>query len=237
MRKHLEVDIPKDAEAEVENVKQLRASVFTRTRIAALSFLLVLALGAVGATHAFVQFTANQSPNRDTVARISVRIGEKASLDAATVYDEGGEYALGLNNKVVFVEAGDAPTELKGTVTVSIIPEVESKTFANNAGETVSDGYQAFAQEWSALKQETIDGVEWDYIETSIVKVYLAQGWSNNWTFQKNNGIFKYNKALEPGEKTDNLISGVAMQDTVNKDTYKSVKLSVLARTVQASEE
>ena len=237
MAKNINIEVPKETETEVVNKKSIRSTVFTRTRIAALSLILVLALGAVGATNAYLQWTANQSPNRGTSAKVSIKIGEKASLDAEAVYDTDGEYDLGLNKKVVFVEADDGPTDLAGTVTVSVIPEAESKTYSSNDGALLADGYQTFAQEWSTLKQETIDGVEWDYIETTLMKVYLAQGWSTNWTFQKNNGIFKYNKTLEPGEKTDDLISGVVLQDTVNKDTYRNIKLSVLARTVQAGEE
>ena len=237
MPKNLNIEIPKDAETEIVNKKAMRSSVFMRTRIAALSLILVLALGAVGATQAYIQWTANQTPNRGTNSRIGIRIGEKTAVDADAVYDTDGEYDLGLDKKVVFVEAEDGPTDLSGTVTVSVVPIAESNTYADNNGNKLSDGYQAFAEEWSALKQETIDGVEWDYIETTLMKVYHAQGWSNNWTFQKNNGIFKYNKPLARGEKTDDLISGVVMQDTVNKSTYKSIKLSVIARTVQAGEE
>ena len=235
MNKNLNIEVPKDAETEVVNKKSLRTNVFTRTRIAALSLILVMALAAVGGTQAYIQWTANQTPDRGTSARISIRIGEKASLTADAVYDTNGNYSLGTDKKVVFVEAGSGPTELEGTVTVSVIPQAESKTFSDNNAQLVSDGYQTFSQEWSALKQETIDGTTWDYIETSLMKVYLAQGWDEHWTFQKNNGIFKYNETLKSGEKTSDLISGVVLQDTVNKDTYKNIKLSVLAQTVQAS--
>ena len=236
MAKNINIEIPKGAETEVINKKNLRSNVFTRTRIAALCLILVISLGVVGGTQAYMQWTANQTANRESSGRISIRIGEKTSLTADATYDTDGNYSLGANKKVVFVEAGSGPTELEGTVTVSVIPQAESKTFSDNNSQQVSDGYQTFTQDWSSLQQETdSDGTTWDYIETSLMKVYLAQGWSDNWTFQKNNGIFKYNKTLKSGEKTDDLISGVVMQDSVNKDTYKNIKLTILAQTVQTT--
>ena len=228
--------IPKHMAADVTRERSLKNIIFTRTRIVVLAFIFILSLSIAG-TLAYLTYSANQTPNRYSDGKVAIRIGEKASLNANAVYDTDGEYDLGLNKKVVFVEAGNDPTDLAGNVTVSVIPEAESKTYSSNDGTLLADGYQTFAQEWSSLKQETIDGVTWDYIETSIMKVYLAQGWSTNWTFQKNNGIFKYNKTLKPGEKTDDLISGVILQDSVNKDTYRNIKLSMLVRSVYADTE
>ena len=238
MSKSFEVTIPKDAEADVVNQRSLRKSIFTRTRIALASFVMVMALGAVGATHAYLSWTANQDPYGSVLGRLQVSVGERTSLTADAVYDTDGSYDLGKNKKVVFVQSGLYPTSLDGTITVSVIPEVESQNYADNNGNSLAGAYQTFSQDWSSLKQETdSSGVTWDYIETSIMKVYLAQGWSENWSFQKGNGIFKYNKVLKKDEATEPLISGVVMQDTVNMSAYRNIKLTVIARSVQAEAE
>ena len=231
-KKNLEVDIPKGVDTEVHRRHSLKNSIFTRTRIAALSFVLVLALAVTG-TLAYLAYTGNQTPNRSSIGEVAVRIGEKTSIDANPAYDTDGEYPLGKDKKVVFVAHSDNPSAISENVTVSILPQVESKQYSDNQGNALSDGYLSFNEEWSALKQETdSDGKTWDYIETSVMKVYLAQGWSTNWTFQSSNGIFRYNKSLSKGEKTDDLISGVVLQDSVKASDYKSVKLAVIAQAV-----
>ena len=231
MRKNLQVEVPRGAHTEVQRRRGLKKSIFTRTRIAVLSLILVLSLSVTG-TLAYLQWTANQTPNRASLGEVQVRIGEKASLDATSYeFDKDGDYSYGKDSKVVCVAAGDKANEQNENVYVSIVPQVESYQYSDNAGSKLSDAYMSFEENWSELKQETdTSGKTWDYIETSIMKVYLAQGWSNNWTYQSSNGIFRYNKALEKGQKTDNLISGVVLQDTVNVSNYRNVKLTVIAQ-------
>lgn len=237
MKKNLEVDIPRGVDTEVHRRRSLKNSIFTRTRIAALSFVLVLVLAVTG-TLAYLAYTANQTPNRLSVAETEIKIGEKASLDATPVYNEGKTYNFGKDKKVVFVAAGDKPNQIDENVSVSIVPQVESYQYAeySSTGTTaIEGGWLSFNEEWSALKSETDeDGKTWDYLETTVMKVYLAQEWSTNWTFDKSSGVFKYNKSLKKGEKTTDLISGVVLQDTVKESDYRSIKLTVIAQAIQS---
>ncbi len=231
--KNIAIDVPNDKTTEVVRQKGLRKGTYSQARIAVLIFTLVLALG-IGATFAYVVYTANQTPNRATFAEVALHIGEQASLTATPVYDTAAEYSLGTDSKYVFVKNSDNSTAQDETITVSVIPLVESNQYADYEGNALSDGYMAVTEEWSTLRQETIDGTTRDYIETSVMRVYLAEGWSDDWTFQQSDGTFKYNKTLAKGESTSKLISGVVIQDSVNYTDYKSIKLSVIAQAIQA---
>lgn len=231
--KNIAIDVPNDKTTEVVRQKGLRKGTYSQTRIAVLIFTLVLALG-IGATFAYVVYTANQTPNRSTFAEVALHIGEQASLTANPVYDTPAKYSLGTDSKYVFVKNDDNQTAQDETIVVSVIPLVESKQYADYEGNSLSDGYMSITEEWSTLRQETIDGKTRDYIETSVMRVYLAEGWSDDWTFQQSDGTFKYNKTLAKGESTSKLISGVVIQDSVNYTDYSSIKLSVIAQAIQA---
>lgn len=231
--KGMHFDVPSNKPSEIVRQRSLRKGTFSQARISALVLTLVIALG-VGGTLAYVVYTANQTPNRTTYAEVSLHIGEQASLDATPVYDEDATYSLGTDNKYVFIKNDDNSTAQDETVTVSVVPLVESLQYTNYEGTALSDGYISVTEEWSTLRHDTIDGTQRDYIETSVMRVYLAQGWSQDWTFQQADGTFKYNKTLAKGESTSKLISGVVLQDSVNYSDYRSIKLSVIAQAIQA---
>ena len=237
-RSEMDLDIPRNTNADLTRVRSLRTPVFTRTRIMVLALALVAALSISG-TLAYLAWTTNQTPNRVVPGQTVIKIGEKASLDADSyTYDTDGGYNFGFDKKVVAITAGDGGGQVGENVYVSLVPEAESNQYAEYSATgsptALSGGYVSFNEEWSALKQETIDGTTWDYIETSVMRVYLAQGWSDKWTFQSTNGVFRYNEVLQKGETTPNLVSGVVLQDSVKASDYKSIKLSVLAQAIQA---
>ena len=232
MRKNLEVDVPKGAHTEVQRKQGLKKSIFTRTRIAVLSLILVLSLSVTG-TLAYLQWSANQTPNRSGIGQVDIRIGERASIDATAVkYNEDGTYDAGQTSKVVAIYAGESQGQLEESVSVSLVPEVEAKNVKDTDNKTVSDAFLAFNENWSDVKTDSTTNC--DYIDTSIVKVYLAQGWSDNW-LRNSDGTFTYKQTIKKGEKTTDLVTGVVLTDGVNSTDYSSVRLSVIARSVQST--
>lgn len=63
--------------------------------------------------------------------------------------------------------------------------------------------------------------------------LHLADGWQNNWFYK--DGWFYYNKILQPGETTTQLLAGVTLTDPDKAESYKSytVKVDVLADILQ----
>ena len=229
MKKNLEIDVPKGAHTEVKREHNLKKSIFTRTRIVCLCLILVVSL-SIGGTLAYLTFTSNQTPNRAGVASADVRIGERTSIEATEVtYDTDGSYSGGQNSKVVAVYAGTSEGQVEENVTVSLVPQAESDSFIDTSGTVQDGGYANFNQNWSGVQTDATTGC--DFIETSILRVWLAEGWSDNWTFN-GDGTFSYKTTIKKGEKTTELMTGVTLQSGVKKDDYKSIKVVVIAQGV-----
>ena len=229
MKNNLEFDIPKNARTEVKREHTLKKTIFTRTRIATLCLILVILL-SFGATLAYLVFTANQTPNRAGAGVADVRIGERVSIEATAVtYDTDGSYAAGQNSKVVAVYAGTSGGEVEENVTVSLVPQAESDSFIDTSSTAQNGGYANFDQNWSGVQTDATTGR--DFIETSIVRVWLAEGWADNWTFNAD-GTFTYNTTIKKDEKTTDLMTGVTLQSGVKATDYKSIKVVVIAQGV-----
>ena len=233
MPKNFEVKIPKDAETEVVNKKALRSNVFTRTRIAALSFLLVLALGAVGATHAYVQWTANQTPNRDVPGSVEIEIvetnidkdGNSTELDTETSDTTNGTAAGGNGNKVVAVKSDNDPNRVEEVARVQFVPEFESND--------VTDAHIAISEYWGkGVQQDATTGKY--YLETDVLLLWLDDNWSTSWSYN-DNGAFYYKKVLQKNTKTPTLLTGATLKDDVNKSDYKSIKVKVVAEALEVT--
>ena len=226
MKKNLAVDVPRDAETEVNRIRGLKKSIFTRTRIACLCLVMVLAL-SVSSTLAFEKWSGNATPNAGWMSYVKLRIGESSTGDV--VFDKDGTYGGGYGGKNVEIYAGTSEATLPMTVWVSLVPELESKQYKNTDDDTITGGLASMAQDWSNIHTDTSTGHQ--YIETAAVKVWLADGWSDKWSF--GGGIFKYNEVLKKGEQTGLLVAGVELQDTVNRSDYQSIKLKVIAKGVE----
>ena len=229
-KNNLDLNIPKNTDARITREHTLRNTIFTRTRILVLALALVAALSITG-TLAYLTWTSNQTANRATQAEVKVRIGERTSISSTDVkYDTDGNYANGVGNKVVAFYSEEAPNIQNEKITVSLVPEIEAKDIKDTSGNTVSNAYLSFEENWSSIQN---DGSH-DYIETSVVRVYLADDWSDNWS-QNVDGTFTYKQTLAAGEKTTDLVTGVTLVDTVSSTDYKSVRLSVLAQAIQST--
>ena len=226
----MDLDIPRNTNADLTRVRSLRTPVFTRTRIMVLALALVAALSISG-TLAYLAWTTNQTPNRVTMGTAELKIGERATATAEYTYDTDGEYKFGTDTKRVLVTAGKATTQHDINVTVSLVPQVETKNVKNTDGEAVGDVMGMFDQDWSSIFTDS-DGR--NYIETTVMRVYLADGWSEKWT-RNQDGTFTYNEALKAGESTSELVSGVVLRDTVNASDYESIRLGVVAQSTMAS--
>ena len=229
-RTEMDLDIPRNTNADLTRVRSLRTPVFTRTRIMVLALALVAALSISG-TLAYLAWTTNQTPNRVTMGTAELKIGERATATAEYTYDTDGEYKFGTDTKRVLVTAGKATTQHDINVTVSLVPQVETKNVKNTDGEAVGDVMGMFDQDWSSISTDSDDR---NYIETTVMRVYLADGWSEKWT-RNQDGTFTYNEALKAGESTSELVSGVVLRDTVNASDYESIRLGVVAQSTMAS--
>ena len=229
-RTEMDLDIPRNTNADLTRVRSLRTPVFTRTRIMVLALALVAALSISG-TLAYLAWTTNQTPNRVTMGTAELKIGERATATAEYTYDTDGEYKFGTDTKRVLVTAGKATTQHDINVTVSLVPQVETKNVKDTDGEAVGDVMGMFDQDWSSISTDSDDR---NYIETTVMRVYLADGWSEKWT-RNQDGTFTYNEALKAGESTSELVSGVVLRDTVNASDYESIRLGVVAQSTMAS--
>ena len=229
-RTEMDLDIPRNTNADLTRVRSLRTPVFTRTRIMVLALALVAALSISG-TLAYLAWTTNQTPNRVTMGTAELKIGERATATAEYTYDTDGGYKFGTDTKRVLVTAGKATTQHDINVTVSLVPQVETKNVKDTDGEAVGDVMGMFDQDWSSISTDSDDR---NYIETTVMRVYLADGWSEKWT-RNQDGTFTYNEALKAGESTSELVSGVVLRDTVNASDYESIRLGVVAQSTMAS--
>lgn len=232
MKRKLEVDIPKCDHAEVDRKRSLKSSLFTRTRIAALSLCLILALSVTG-TLAFLSYTANQTPNRVSTGEVELHIVEdvgNASGGATAVVDQdqsGVYYARG--NKKVRVFAGTAANRVDEKVRVSFVPEIESKTY--------SGANMLLSENWTntALGENATDGKYLLLTTTTStgsgkIKLLLANDWDTYWDYS--DGTFTYKDTLGKGEATTYLLEGVNL-DGDSSVLYGNVKINVIASAIQ----
>ena len=106
---------------------------------------------------------------------------------------------------------------------MQFVPEVESK---QNSGSNV-----AITEFWGkGVQGNSTDGF---YLETSVLKLWIASDWADHWVY--NNGAFYYNKVINKGEETPVLLTGVTLQDSVNKSDYASFKVKVVADALQVT--
>ena len=234
-KNNLDLNIPKNTDARITRERTLRNTTFTRTRILALALVLIVALSITG-TLAYLTWTSNQTANRATTGTINLKIGEKNATATEYTYNTDGTYSAGDGNKKMLVEIDNTPSAQKSYVKVSLVPLVSSKSYSNPSN-TTQEGFASFNQDWSNLQTETKDGKTRYYISTGVVKIYLADGWnsaggskSGVWQWSSVDGTFSYSEPLSAGEKTQELLSGVEMVDTVNSDTYKGYKLQVVVQ-------
>ena len=219
----MEIDIPKGTEPELVNQHKLRKTIFTRTRIAALCLLLILSLISAG-TLAYLQYTANQTPNRDGVGELEMHIAETVSdgTNSTEAIDTDSDFVAGLDTKQVKIRQGTANNRTDEKIRVSFFPVVTSKE--------KTDANVAFDETWSALKTDT-NGT---YIETDIVKLYVdnVNTSDTGWTYD-NDGTFTYNSLLKKGEDTSVILKGVTMADGASYSDYNSIKVKVIADGIQ----
>ena len=233
MKKNLAVDVPRDAETEVDRIRGLKKSIFTRTRIACLCLVMVLAL-SVSSTLAFEKYSGNATPNRGFLGKVELKIGERVGAGTAqttSAWNTDGNYDYGLGNKVICVKAPDSVDELGEEVTVSIVPEVVSKRLVDADGNPVPaetlEAKALYNGTWTTVQSDA----NGDFVETSIFKIYLSNigDGENQWTMQ-NDGTFKYNSTLTQGQITSDLVKGIVLQDSINITDYYSATVSIVAR-------
>ena len=235
MKKNLAVDVPRDAETEVDRIRGLKKSIFTRTRIACLCLVMVLAL-SVSSTLAYEKWSGNATPNRTGgMVDVSLKIGERKSADSTTITYEDGNFDYGKDSKYVRIEMSDKLTEADARVAVSILLELKSKNYRNsdNTLVTAEDAYVAYNGDWSSVKQETQDEAGAGktrryYVETSVARIYLADDYASNWIYA--NGVFEYNKTLGKGAKSADLVTGIMLLDDSLANEYASVRVKIVAR-------
>ena len=220
-KKNLEIEIPTNAKAEVSRERKLKKTIFLRTRVALLCLVFVLAL-SVGGTLAYLTWTANQTPNRTASGEVALQIVENGTAieDAyATQEVDSGE-----GNKTVQIKSTDEPDRADEIVRVTFVPEVAAKDGTGNV---------SMSETWSEVKTETVDGETKHFVETELLKLYLADDWSSHYLYK--DGVFYYNKVVAKDTTTEELLSGVTLQNDVNKADYGDVKVNVIADAIQSS--
>ena len=255
MRKNLAVDIPRDAETEVDRIRGLKKSIFTRTRIATLCLVMVVALSVTG-TLAFEVWTGNTTPNRGNLGVSEIQIGEKLNGNGTYVYDldeTGNTVQQGAANKKVRVKMEKRTDNIDSNVTVAIIPMAAS-SFEGTRNANGTDAYYAsygnkeygwssFDQTWTGEEPSKDEDGKW-CIETDVLRVYLADGWNDGASDPEGDGgywewvdgVFAYSTTRASGEETQDLVSGVVFRDSVDvANDYTNYKLQIVARSVAAT--
>ena len=245
MRKNLAVDIPIDAETEVQRIRGLKKNIFTETRIALMCLVLVVALTVTG-TFAYdrAEYTGNETPNRTSDGVIELKIVESINGGPEVVDQDIDNVPEGEQKKKVKIRTGTEVNRAPEIVHVSFVPQVymnfaatvdpEDPPEASKTGES----NVAFNETWSKI---LYDGDK-PYIETDLVKLYLDADELKYWTY--NNGTFTHKEALERGQETGYLLTGVVAGDLLNDATsgssradYGAIKVNVIAEAVQESAE
>ena len=260
MKKNLAVDVPRDAETEVDRIRGLKKSIFTRTRIACLCLVMVLAL-SVSSTLAYEKWSGNATPNRGYYADTELIIGEGLNGNAIsyTVSETGNDVTQGASNKKVRVKMANKPNIVDSYVTVALVPMAGSTSFNqasdpngtqnpttnayyNNPAGTPEYGYAFFDQTWSG-SSPVYEGGKW-YIETDVMRLYLSNDWNNTaadpagkggcWVWS--DGAFKYSVTRSAGQETQNLLEGVVFREGVNvENDYTYYQVQVVAQVTAAS--
>ena len=240
MRKNLAVDIPKDAETEVDRIRGLKKSIFTRTRIATLCLVMVLGLSVSG-TLAFESWVGNTTPNRGNWADVDIHIVEE--VNGGQMIDENASnVSFGYGMKKVKFKRDDLGTEYPDKLRVSFVPEMQ-KTQARPTGETtgsaamtvsvpladentnnadmygkIEDGTQLVTDE----DGNVTNGVTSKYIRYGNLVLWLNSDELTNWSYE--NGAFTYTKGtgstqgtLSRNEETGYLLMGVDWADNVKE--------------------
>ena len=235
MRKQrLNIDIPKNSNAEITREHNLKDPIFNRTRIAALCLVLLIAL-CVGGTLAYLTWTSNQTSNRTDLGSVEIEIVEtnKVGTTSTTVdtsntnagEETKGNSEGGRDTKVVKVKSDDDDNRVEEAVRVMFVPELESK---QTEGANI-----ASTEYWGkGVQGNSTDGY---YVETDVLKLWLADDWADNWSYD--NGAFYYKKVLKGNTTTPELLKGVTLQDSANKSDYASIKVRVVAEALQIEPE
>ena len=230
MRKNLAVDIPKDADTEVQRVRGLKKSIFTRTRIALLCLVMVISLSVVG-TFAYEKWNGNTVPNRTNSSDVELHIVENINGGATAITDQDQTGVnMGYGNKKVYVQVGQDENKEKNRgpekVRVSFIPECES---AEYEGANVAIDETNAAGKWGEVLTDTSGH---KYISNDVLKLYIADDYSSKWDYD-GDGTFTYKTALKTNEKTETLLYGVDFVNASDKDNYGGVKVNVIADAIQ----
>ena len=233
--------MPKNAETEVQRKRELKKSIFIRTRVAVMALVMVLSLSISG-TLAYLTYSANATPNRLTVAQdVGVQIVESTNY-ANAEYSDGSKFHdatsdgnsankadLGAGNKSASLTTERHDSKATGTeaMRVTVLPEAE---LLDEDGTTVLGN--AFLEEnWSAPTQEDS---KW-CMKNNLFKVYLADDWQSNYVYV--DGAFVYNKTLGKGETAETLVTGSDwVGDAKLRLNYGTIKINVIAEATMATE-
>ncbi len=214
--------MPKNKSADVVRERRLRKNIFRRTRIVVLVLTLVLAL-SIADTLAYLTYSANQTPNRQSTGDVGIQIVENG-----TIVSGANTVDAGLTSKKVQLKSNDVENRVPELVRIAFVPEVQEKADADTG---VSRGNLIYDETWSNPIQDT-DG-NW-IIQTDLIKLYLLSNWYDNWYYK--DGTFYYKKVLEKNINTPELLQGVAWADTsIDSSNYGSVKVNVIADAIQAN--
>ena len=232
MRKNLAVDIPVDAETEVQRVRGLKKSIFTRTRIALLCLVMVISLSVVG-TFAYEKWSGNTVPNRTNSSDVELHIVESINGATAVSDTDGTGVELGYGKKQVYLQVGQDKNKEKNRgpekVRVSFIPECESNDYA---GANVAIDETNASGKWGEIKTE--EGTNYKYISNDVLKLYITSNYDEKWDYD-GDGTFTYKTSLKTDDKTEVLLQGVDFVNAADKDNYAGVKVNVIADAIQES--
>ncbi len=234
-KNNLNFNVPKNSDAKITREHTLRNTIFTRTRIAVLALVLIVALSITG-TLAYITWSSNQTANRQDIGSVQVEIIEDNIKNATTTTvktaspdnQNTGTAEAGTNTKSVKLTSNNnINDEVRAdeVVRVQFVPEIESKQ--------LSGANVAINEYWGeGIKTDTATNKK--YVETSVLKLWLADDVETNWIYS--NGAFIYKKVLQRGaEETPVLLTGATLQDSANKSDYSSIKVRVVADAIQAS--
>ena len=177
---------------------------------------------SIGTTLAYLAWTGNQTPNRSTSGEVELQIVENGTA-LADVYAEN-EVDSGSGNKVVQVKSTESANRSDEVVRITFVPEVASNDDTGNV---------AMNETWTEVKSEAVGGSTKYFIETELLKLYLADDWQSYYIYK--DGVFYYNRVVSTGTTTEELLSGVVLQDGVNKADYGDIKVNVIADAIQSS--
>lgn len=218
----LELDIPRDKNAEVIRERSTRKSLYFRLRVAAYTVLIVLGLSVTG-TYAYLSYTANQNANRATKGEVEVDIYENGTTDA-DIYDGTHTVGVGPLGKMVLLGNDKDENRVDELVRVTFVPEVSTKDDA--AVNVFMD------QAWpSAGPITNSDGT--CTITLGLVTLYFNPDWASSWYYQ--DGTFYYKKVLEPACQTPYLLYGADWTSGVDSSDYGAMRVNVIADCIQAS--